>query len=155
MSTDASRKVMDGSPGNPSPVSPVAKVKGRVGRPAWKVRGKGRTGGTPRGEMNKLETAYAAHLEGLKILGQVEWFAYEGLRFKLTEKTKTRPAMYYSPDFALMLPDGTIELHEVKGFQDAKDINKLKVAADKFPFVFRLVTRRRKKDGGGWALEEF
>jgi len=108
-----------------------------------------------RGQMNKLEIAYAGHLEGRKMLGEITWYEYEAMRLKLAEKSPSRPALFWSPDFALVTCTGLIELHEIKGFQDAATIAKIKVAADKFPFVFRLVTRRPKKDGGGWILEEF
>ena len=55
----------------------------------------------------------------------------------------------------MILADGTLELHEVKGFwrDDAKV--KIKAAAQQYPFVFRAYSKRAKKDGGGWKVEEF
>lgn len=44
---------------------------------------------------------------------------------------------------------------EVKGVARSTGIVKIKVAASLYPWIsFRLVTKRRKKDGGGWAEEE-
>jgi hypothetical protein len=31
---------------------------------------------------------------------------------------------------------------------------KLKVAAATFPFIFKLIRRNTKKNGGGWSVEE-
>lgn len=49
----------------------------------------------------------------------------------------------------------TIEGHEVKGRALAAGIAKVKMAARLYPWIaFKLVTKRRKKQGGGWAIEE-
>lgn len=103
------------------------------------------------GEMNKLEAAYAEHLEQQKALGAVLWYAYEGLTFRLARRTR------YTPDFAVMLADGTLEAHEAKGYWASghSDRVKIKMAAELFPLRFVAVTRLTKKAGGGWKLEEF
>lgn len=121
----------------------------------WKTFAQGRTGRTPPGQMNKLETAYAELLELRRRAGDIEWYVYEGLTFRLTFSTPGRPGQTYTPDFVVMLPGGRLELHELKGFRDEKNINKIKVAASKYPFHFIMVSRRKKKDGGGWEVEEF
>ena len=104
---------------------------------------------------NKTETAYEAHLNLRKITGEVAWFQFEGITFKLG------PDCRYTPDFPVMLTDGTIEIHEVKGKEkrvkqsgevyaaprfedDAKA--KIAVAASMFPFVFKVVY----KVDGNW-----
>lgn len=99
------------------------------------------------GTMNKTEAAYDAHLRA-QLGTTVLWFAFEAMTLKLAPDTR------YTPDFVVMLADGTIELHEVKGYfaDDAKV--KVKVAAYKFPFRFVLVRAKAKKDGGGWDIEE-
>lgn len=66
-----------------------------------------------------------------------------------------RPAARYTPDFAVMLADGVIEMHEVKGYWTEDARAKIKVAANKFPFRFVAVYKQAKKDGGGWRIEEF
>lgn len=101
------------------------------------------------GTMNKTEAAYATHLEGRKVLGEVVWFAFEALSFRLGEGAS------YRPDFAVMLASGVMELIEVKGFWAEAARVRIKVAADRFPFVFRAVKVRAKKDGGGWSEEIF
>lgn len=89
------------------------------------------------GEMNKLESAYALHLEWLKRAGEIEDYRFERLKFKLAGNT------FYTPDF-LVVKKEFLEIHEVKGFM-MEDANvKLKVAADSFPwFKFVLVTREK------------
>ncbi len=101
------------------------------------------------GVMNKTEAAYAAHLESQRIAGIVEWYAFEAITFKLAADTR------YTPDFLVMLADGRLQCHEVKGFwrDDAKV--KIKVAAEKFPLEFIAVRMKAKRDGGGWEVEEF
>ena len=95
-------------------------------------RARGRT--ATKGDMNSLEKRYADHLRCLQLAGEIHCFAYERHNLKLADKT------YYKPDFEVMLPDGTIEFHEVKGFMQEDANVKLKVAADQFPqYVFRLV----------------
>ena len=116
---------------------------------------KGRTGRRPPGTMNKLEARYAEHLSVRQAAGEILAYWYEGVTLCLTYSRNGVAGQRYTPDFMVQLPDGTIELHEVKGFMDEKNINKVKVAADKYPFRFVLVTKRRKSDGGGWGLQEY
>lgn len=85
------------------------------------------------GHMNGTEAAYARYLEDLKANGEVSGYWFEPMKLKLADKTT------YSPDFMVMLPDGSLELHEVKGFMRDDANVKLKVAADKYPFTFKLV----------------
>jgi hypothetical protein len=101
------------------------------------------------GQMNKTEQAYAQHLETRKRVGQILWYRFEGLKLRLADNT------FYSPDFAVMLADGSLECHEVKGFWVDDARVKIKVAADQYPMRFIAVKVRAKKDGGGWKLEEF
>lgn len=101
------------------------------------------------GAMNKSEAAYAQHLGLLQAAGEVAWFRFEGLKFRLADNT------FYTPDFAVMRADGALEAHEVKGhWQDDARV-KIKVAADLYPVRFIAVTARAKRDGGGWGVEVF
>lgn len=99
------------------------------------------------GQMNKTEAAYAERLEELRLSGVVLWFKFEGIKLRLADNT------FYSPDFAVMLEDGTLQMREVKGavaiFQDDAKV-KIKVAAELYPFAFIVAYPRKKKDGGGW-----
>lgn len=102
------------------------------------------------GEMNKLESRYAEHLEALKQAGEVLWFKFEGIKLRLADLT------FYSPDFFVMLADETLECQEVKGGPYMDDARvKIKVAASQFPFRFVTIRQLSKKDGGGWKREEF
>lgn len=110
---------------------------------------KGRTARRVAGQMNGTEKKYAEVLEGRQRDGEIVWYAFERLTWKLADDTR------YTPDFLVMMADGSMECHEVKGFwrDDAKV--KIKVAADLFPFKFLSVSPRSKKAGGGWEVTEF
>jgi len=101
------------------------------------------------GVMNKTEQAYANHLESQKAAGIILWWKFEGLKFRLADNT------FYTPDFAVMLPDGMIEIREVKGFWTDDARVKIKIAAEMYPFDFIAVKAKAKKDGGGWSVEAF
>lgn len=116
--------------------------------PLAAMRAKGRM---KTGEMNGTEAAYAAHLEARKQAGEVLWYEFEAIKLKLSDNT------HLTVDFSLMLADGTLELHDVKGskaiYQDDAKV-KMKWAAQRYPFVFRVAFPKKKKDGGGWDIEE-
>ena len=97
------------------------------------------------GAMNKTEVAYARLLETRKSAGEVAWYKFEGLKFRLADNT------FYTPDFAVMLSDGSMELHEVKGFWQDDAKVKIKIASDLYPFQFVAVYMK----GGGFAYEKF
>lgn len=101
------------------------------------------------GQMNKTEKAYGDHLEQRKIAGEVAWYKFEGVKLRLADNT------FYTPDFAVMLADGQMEMHEVKGhWQDDARV-KIKVASALYPFHFIAIKTLPKKAGGGWETEEF
>ncbi|WP_229211426.1 DUF1064 domain-containing protein [Duganella sp. BJB476] len=99
--------------------------------------------------MNRTEAAYAATLELRRAAGEVLWFKFEGLKFRLADNT------FYTPDFAVMLASGALEAHEVKGDWEDDARAKIKIAADMYPIQFIAVQVQSKKDGGGWKIEEF
>lgn len=101
------------------------------------------------GAMNKTEQAYAATLAQRQHAGEVAWYKFEGMKFRLADNT------FYTPDFAVMLESGALEMHEVKGFWADDARAKIKIAADLYPMAFVAVRAKPKKDGGGWAIEEF
>lgn len=102
------------------------------------------------GELNKTEAAYAAHLELRRMAGEIAWWKFEGVKLRLADST------FYSPDFAVMLSSGEIEMHETKGgyWQDDARV-KIKVASELYPFRFIGVMPLPKKAGGGWKFEVF
>lgn len=112
---------------------------------SWrKVRARGAV--RPRGQMNKLEAAYAQHLREQEYAGAIAWYAYEAAKLRLANNT------FYTPDFLVMRANGEIEVHEVKGFWEDDARVKIKVAASLYPFRFIAVT---KKKGEPWKVEEF
>lgn len=104
------------------------------------------------GEMNKTEAAYAKHLEAEQAAGRVAWWAYEGIKVRLADRT------FLTMDFAVLPVDGgVLELHDTKGSlfvvsEDAKV--KMRVAAEHYPFIFKIAIPRKVRDGGGWDLTE-
>lgn len=98
---------------------------------------------------DKTESAYCQHLEQRKRAGEIAWYRFEGIKLRLANNT------FYTPDFAVMLATGEMELHEVKGFWTDDARVKTKVAADQYPFRIIGVTVKPKKAGGGWKIEEF
>ena len=101
------------------------------------------------GAMNKTEAAYAQTLELRKAAGEVAWYKFEGLKFRLADNT------FYTPDFAVQLADGALEAHEVKGYWQEDARAKIKIAADMYPLRFIAVQALPKRAGGGWKTEEF
>ena len=101
------------------------------------------------GEMNRTEAAYQAHLEGRKLLGEVAWYRFEGIKLRLAD------GCFYSPDFAVMLASGQLECHEVKGYWMDDARVKIKIAAEMYPMRFIAVQALPRKQGGGWKVEAF
>lgn len=101
------------------------------------------------GQLNKTEQSYQDFLERRKRGGQILWYRFEGVKLRLADNT------FYTPDFAVMLADGVMEMHEVKGHWQDDARAKIKIAAEMYPFRFVALKVRAKKDGGGWAIEEF
>lgn len=95
--------------------------------------------------MNKLERAYSVELENQRLAGLISSWKFEAMKLRLANRTT------YSPDFFVVLPDGSMEQHETKGFMRDDAHVKLKVAASQFPmFTFRLVKRK----AGAWIIAE-
>ena len=93
--------------------------------------------------MNKLEASYSLWLEARKRSGEIDWYDFEPVKFKLADKT------FYTPDFLIMMADGYLEAHDVKGFVEDDAAVKIKCAAEKFPIKFVMVKFER---GVGWIM---
>lgn len=94
--------------------------------------------------MNRLERAWADQLQLRFLAKEIAWYRYEGITLKLAPDTR------YTPDFAVMLAGGELELHEVKGHMRDDAAVKLKVAAEQFPFRVLLIQRH----GKAWGVRE-
>lgn len=106
------------------------------------------------GEMNATEEAFEQMLKLRFMAGEIAWYKFEGMKFRLADNT------FYTPDFAVMLWDGMLECHEVKGvwMDDARA--KIKIAASIYPIRFyaHQMKKRAQRDGGGYSIiktEEF
>lgn len=95
---------------------------------------------------NKLESDYAAHLEGRLLGRDILGWRYEPMNLKLLD------GVFYRVDFLLWCGEDSIELHEVKGWHKNLREAKLrfKLAKAQHPwFDFVFVTR----DKGQWIYE--
>jgi hypothetical protein len=104
------------------------------------------------GEMNATEAKYAEHLQARKLAGEVIEWMFEAVTFKLAADCR------YTPDFLVLHSDGTLEFVDAKGGgpMDEKSRVKIKCAAEKFfYFRFSIAKARPKRDGGGFAIEQF
>ena len=96
------------------------------------------------GQMNGTERAYSLLLDSKVTAGNIAEWHYEALTLKLAYDTR------YTPDFLVVLADGSVECHEVKGWMREDANVKIKVAAQMFPFTFRLARWRKKT----WQIDE-
>lgn len=100
--------------------------------------------------MNNTEREWAMGLEDARRNGMIRSWRYEAVTLTLA------PDCRYTPDFMVVETDGSIRFDETKGFwrDDAKV--KIRLAARLFP-EFRFTARRKrpKKEGGGWAHEDY
>lgn len=102
------------------------------------------------GELNRTEFSYSCYLDAEKQAGRVADYWFESVKLRIADG-----ACWYCPDFMVLRPDGTVELHEVKGspriFADDAKV-KCKACATQYPFALFVVYPRRKKDGGGFDV---
>lgn len=107
-------------------------------------------GRTARGVMNKSESRYASEvLDVKKAMGEVAAYWYESIKLRLAG------GAWFTVDFFVMLADGRLEAHEVKGFLRESAAVRIKVAAETYPFAFFMAFKRKKADGGGWKIVEY
>ena len=104
-------------------------------------------GRLPVGTMNRTEAAYDLVLKQRLMAGEIQWYRFEGVKLRLADKT------FYTADFFVMVADGQLEVHEVKGVWTDDARVKTKVAASMYPFRFLGI--RRGKRNAGWEVEEF
>lgn len=95
---------------------------------------------TRSGDMNKTERAYFQECEHRVWAKVYAAFWFQRLTFKLGFDCR------WTPDFMVQLADGTIELHDTKGW-DTEPAARVKehVCADAFPFIVKEI--RQTKDG--------
>ena len=99
------------------------------------------------GVMNKTEANYAGYLESRKYHGEILYYAFDSIKFRLADKT------FYSPDFIVMKANGELEAHEAKGHWEDDAKVKIKVAASMHPIPFVAVYWNSKNNN--WEFENF
>lgn len=103
------------------------------------------------GEKNKTEQRYEDEiLRPLLHAGEILWYRFEGVKLRLADNT------FLTMDYAVLPKSGVLEMIDVKGasvlfLDDAKV--KLKVAAEAYPFVFKVAYPAGRKAGAGWTVE--
>lgn len=107
------------------------------------------------GYKSTWEMLYSMELEDLKRVGIVRAWQYEPMRLRLTDPNRdvdgkaVRP-IFYTPDFLVdRVTYGRLCLVEIKGYRRTKDVNRFKLARDKFPY-FEFVMLSYK--AGGWEI---
>lgn len=113
------------------------------------VKARAKTARRVIGQMNKTEAAYAAHLDELLARKEIARWDFEAEALRLADKT------FLHVDFRVVMPDGMVEFHEVKGHWEDDARVKMKVAAALHPYTFIAVKLKSKKNGGGWETERF
>lgn len=99
---------------------------------------KGRTTKPRRGRLNKTEARYAERLEGQRLTGDIAWWGFEAIRFRLADNT------FFTPDFLVMLPDGQLTLHETKGFMREAASLRLRITSEAY-WMFPVFVVRWEK----------
>jgi len=114
----------------------IQKAKGVVKQPAG---------------MNKTEARFQAHLDARVLAGEILWYRYAAITFKIGEDCR------YTPDFAVMHADHTISLIDVKGTSKGKpwieedSRAKIRAAPSIFPFTFQVAFFH----AGTWVIKDF
>ena len=95
------------------------------------------------GKQNQTEAKYARKLEQDRLAGRIVRYDFEPVKLRLADMT------HLTPDFRVILADGTEEYHEVKGGYVREDgWIKLKLAAELHPYVFKMAQFRK----GVWTI---
>jgi len=90
--------------------------------------------------MNRTEERYSRILDVRIMAGEVHKYFYASAKLRIGD------GAWYTPDFLVILSDGTVEYHEIKGgyIREAAMV-RYKVAKGKYPYVFRMWQYKRKR----------
>jgi hypothetical protein len=106
-------------------------------------------GRLPQGTMNKTEQAYERDLRDAQTLGDILWYRFEGLKLRLSRQHVLHARLCGAGRrWRDRVPRG-------QGLLARRCRAKIKVAAEQYPFRFKAVRVRTRKEGGGWAVEAF
>jgi hypothetical protein len=98
--------------------------------------------------MNTLEERFATEfLEPMRLGGEIQWWAYEPMRFRIGGSA------FYKPDFVVVDGNGQVVAYETKGvWREAAKV-RIRVAADRFPWVHFIAVQVSPR--GGFDYESF
>ena len=96
--------------------------------------------------LNKTERDYYDQLHLKVLAGETLWIGIQAFKLRMADNT------YYTPDFVTLEADGSMVVHEVKGFWRDDARVKWKVAAREF-FMFRFLAVQRKRGSRGKEFE--
>jgi len=97
-----------------------------------------RAGHKKKGELNKVEQAYAGVLELLKRASEIRDYSFERIKLRIGE------ACWYTPDFMVLSKENEIEFHEVKGgFITDDALVKFKAVCELYPY-FKFIMMQHK-----------
>lgn len=91
------------------------------------------------GEMNGAEQAYSQLLDLQIAAGTILAWWFESWKFRLGDLQA-----WYTPDFMVMKPDGSMEVHEVKGHMEEAALLRLKLMRSLYPFPLWLIHYKTK-----------
>ena len=101
------------------------------------------------GRMNGLEKRYSVLLDERIKAGEVAWWIFESVKFRLGDN------VFYTPDFLVQLAggpetSGTLQLHETKGWMREDAQVKVSVMKQMYPFPL-FVCKWIKKE---WEIKQ-
>jgi len=103
---------------------------------------------------SKTERYYSWFLDNEKAAGHILRWEYEAIKFRLADTTEKgreegKRGAWYTPDFDVWYPDGTLEIVEIKGYlREAARLRFLTIQQRYSGFRWRMIRRTK---GGAWV----
>lgn len=105
----------------------------------------GRTAKQKPGIMNGAEEDRARELDAMVRAGIIAGYWFQPQKYRLADEQA-----WYTADFLVAMNDGLLVVEEIKGHRETAAILRVRVAASLLPYLFVIVEKRLKRDGGGW-----
>jgi len=90
------------------------------------------------------EMEYAGVLRSRQMAGEVREYQHHPPKIELAPARDGQRALTYTPDFRVVLADGQLEYHEVKGFRRRAGVMSFKLAADLMPEARWLMVSKHR-----------
>ena len=97
---------------------------------------------------NKMERDYSRLLDTRKAAGEVANYRYEAVKFLVANPQQGKQA-FWTPDFYVVLSDGSIEIHEVKGHMREAAMVRIKCVSEWCGVPVKVIYKRN----GEWKVE--